>query len=138
MAGVVTTVGFVGLGAMGMPMARNLLANGMAVRGFDVRKQAGEALAEAGGVAAGSAAEAARGADALVLMVVNAAQAEEVLFAGGALEALAAEGIVLLMATCPPGTVTALAARVLATRTAVPGLARLGRDEGGDAQGRSR
>ena len=47
----------------------------------------------------------ARGADVLVLMVVDAAQAEAVLFAGGALEALSPDGIVALMATCPPGAV---------------------------------
>jgi 3-hydroxyisobutyrate dehydrogenase len=48
-------------------------------------------------------------------MVVNAAQAEQVLFADGALEALPAEGIVCLMATCPPGAVERIAARVLAS-----------------------
>ncbi|HJS86926.1 MAG TPA: NAD(P)-dependent oxidoreductase, partial [Acetobacteraceae bacterium] len=57
--------------------------------------------------------EASRGADFLLLMVVNAAQAEQVLFVDGALEALVPSGIVLLMATCPPGAVEALAARVL-------------------------
>ncbi|HKM60887.1 MAG TPA: NAD(P)-dependent oxidoreductase [Acidisphaera sp.] len=115
MAGVVTTVGFVGLGAMGLPMARNLVQRGMQVRGFDMRANAVAALAESGGVAAASSAEAARGADVLLLMVVNAAQAEQVLFAGGALDALAPSGIVVLMATCPPGAVAALAARVTAT-----------------------
>src|SRR4051794_4124074 len=71
-----TTVGFVGLGSMGLPMARNLVARKLAVRGFDVRPQAGDALAAAGGERASSATDAARGADVLVLMVVNAAQAE--------------------------------------------------------------
>ena len=49
-----------------------------------------------------------------MLMVVNAAQAEAVLFADGALEALPAGGIVCLMATCPPEAVEAIAARVRA------------------------
>ena len=47
-------------------------------------------------------------------MVVNAAQAEQVLFADGALEALPQGGIVALMATCPPGSVEHLSERVLA------------------------
>ena len=34
-----STIGFVGLGAMGAPMARNLLASGFEVRGFDVRAE---------------------------------------------------------------------------------------------------
>lgn len=109
------TIGFIGLGAMGLPMARNLVARGFTVAGFDVRAAAVESLAEAGGARAGSAAEASRGADFLLLMVVNAAQAEQVLFADGALEALAPGGTVVLMATCPPGVVEALAARVLAS-----------------------
>lgn len=108
------TIGFIGLGAMGLPMARNLLARGMAVRGFDTRENAVKAVAVEGGTPASSAAEAADGADLLLLMVVNAEQARQVLFAGGALEAMAPGGIVVLMATCAPGAAEALAARVLA------------------------
>ncbi len=107
-----TSVAFVGLGAMGLPMAKNLVAKGYEVRGFDVRAEAVAALSQAGGIGAATAAEAARGADVLVLMVVNAAQAEAVLFAGGALEALAPNAIVVLMATCSPSEVEKIAERV--------------------------
>jgi putative dehydrogenase len=110
-----TTIGFIGLGAMGLPMARNLAARGFSVRGFDMRRTAVEALAQAGGVRAASAVEASTGADVLVLMVVNAAQAETILLADGALAALPENGIVVLMATCPPGAVERIAARVLET-----------------------
>lgn len=106
-------VGFIGLGSMGLPMARNLAGRGFAVRGFDVRQAAVDALAQAGGTSAGSAAEASAGADVVVLMVVNAAQAEAILFAGGALEALAPDGVVVLMATCPPSATERIAERVL-------------------------
>ena len=105
-------VGFVGLGAMGLPMAVNLLRAGYAVRGFDLNPAALQALQSAGGVAAASAAEAASGAQTLVLMVVNAAQAEAVLFEGGAAAALAEGGTVILMATCPPRAVQSIAARL--------------------------
>lgn len=108
-------VGFIGLGAMGLPMARNLVARQIAVQGFDMRQTAIDALEGAGGQAASSAAAAAQGAEALLLMVVNATQAEQVLFTDGALDALLPGGIVILMATCPPGAVQALAARVLAS-----------------------
>jgi putative dehydrogenase len=110
-----TTIGFIGLGAMGLPMARNLAARGFSVRGFDMRRTAVEALAQTGGVRAASAVEASTGADVLVLMVVNAAQAETILLADGALAALPENGIVVLMATCPPGAVEKIAARVLET-----------------------
>jgi L-threonate 2-dehydrogenase len=110
-----TTVGFIGLGAMGSPMAANLLARGFEVRGFDLYGPALDALAAKGGKPVKSAEEAAEAADVLLLMVVNAAQAETVLFTDGALDALPKGGTVLLMATCPPGAVETLAARVEAT-----------------------
>ena len=106
------TVGLVGLGAMGLPMALNLLKAGYGVQGFDLNPAALAALREAGGIGAASAAEAATGADALVLMVVNAAQAEAVLFDAGAAAALPEGGSVVVMATCPPQAVAALADRV--------------------------
>lgn len=108
-------IGFIGLGSMGLPMARNLLGKGFEVCGYDVRVAAAEKLSAEGGIAVFSASDAASGAEALVLMVVNAEQAEAALFADGALEALAENGIVVLMATCPPGAVEALAQRVEAT-----------------------
>lgn len=106
------TVGFIGLGSMGMPMACNLLARGFEVRGFDVRRESVVALESRGGRGADSGAAAAEGADTLVLMVVNAAQAESVLFAEGALNRLPDGATVILMATCPPDSVAALAGRV--------------------------
>jgi 3-hydroxyisobutyrate dehydrogenase len=97
---------------MGLPMAGNLMARGFKVRGYDMQREAVAALERSGGMGADTAADAASGADTLVLMVVNAAQAETVLFAEGALEALPRNGTVVLMATCPPGAVATLAARV--------------------------
>jgi putative dehydrogenase len=108
-----TTIGFIGLGSMGLPMAKNLAARGFAVRGFDVRASALHSLVEVGGARASAPADAADGVDVLVLMVVNAAQAETVLFEGGALAALGENGVVVLMATCPPAAVEAIAARVI-------------------------
>jgi 3-hydroxyisobutyrate dehydrogenase len=108
-----TTVAFIGLGSMGLPMAKNLVSRGFTVRGFDIRRAALDALAQAGGSGAPSATDAIVGADVLVLMVVNAAQAEQILFADGGLAALPHDGIVVLMATCPPSSVERIADRVL-------------------------
>ncbi|MGU3469038.1 NAD(P)-dependent oxidoreductase [Methylobacterium sp. C33D] len=110
----VSRVALVGLGAMGLPMATNLIAAGLMVRGYDLRPESWAAFAAAGGAPADTPAAAAAGADALLLMVVNAAQAEDVLFAQGALDALAPDGIVVLMATCPPQAVERLAERIAA------------------------
>lgn len=109
------TIAFVGLGAMGRPMARNLIKAGFAVRGADVNPAGLAELKAAGGTACASAREAFQGADAIVLMVVNAAQAEAVLFTDDSLAAAPQEAIVCLMATCPPQQVQAIAAKVAAT-----------------------
>ena len=108
-------IGFVGLGAMGVPMACNLLARGFGVTGYDVRADAVAVVEEKGGLKAPDIAEVARGADALILMVVNAAQAESVLFDQGAVAALPPLATVILMSTCPPAAVERLGQRVVET-----------------------
>jgi L-threonate 2-dehydrogenase len=112
---MIRTIAFVGLGAMGSQMAGNLVRSQFAVRGFDLSDAAMAALEGAGGSRHASAAEAAQGADALVAMVVNAAQAEAVLFGAGALDALPDGATVVLMATCGKAEVEAIAARVVAS-----------------------
>jgi len=107
-------LGMVGLGAMGLPMARNLVAGGFELHAYVRRPAAADALVSFGGRAARDAREAASGAALLLLTVVDASQAEQVLFADGALLALPEGGIVMLSATCPPAAVRSLAGRVLA------------------------
>ncbi len=63
------SIGFIGLGIMGAPMARNLVRAGFAVTGFDLDAEAVAALAADGGKPAGSIAEAVRGADIVVTML---------------------------------------------------------------------
>jgi 3-hydroxyisobutyrate dehydrogenase len=99
-------VGWIGLGAMGAPMAGRLVAAGHRVVGYDVVPAARDRFAGDGGVAAASAAEAAAGADVLVLMVATPAQGEEVLFADGAADALAPGSRLVVAATVGPEAVT--------------------------------
>lgn len=106
-------IAFIGLGAMGMPMAKNLLAKGFPVRGYDIRATARTELAAAGGGDAPTVAAAFVDADIAVLMVVNAAQANDILFTGDVLSRLKPGAIVVLMATCPPAAVVALARRIV-------------------------
>jgi L-threonate 2-dehydrogenase len=112
----VTTIAFAGLGAMGRPMAANLIKAGHRVQGTDVNPAALDWLEAQGGVRAADAAGAAAGADVLVLMVVNADQAEAVLFEAGALAALNPHALVVLCATCPPARAAAIGARVEASQ----------------------
>ncbi|ARU88174.1 NAD(P)-dependent oxidoreductase [Pseudomonas sp. M30-35] len=110
-----STIAFAGLGAMGLPMAKNLIVAGHRVRGIDLNQAVLTSLAAAGAEPVADAAAAVRSADILILMVVNAAQAEQVLFADGVLQAMEDNAIVCLMATCPPAAVEHIAARVTAT-----------------------
>lgn len=106
-------VGFIGLGAMGQPMAANIVKAGHSLRGFDVRAGALAELANNGGAAAASARDAAQGADLLWLMVVNGDQAEQVLFGdGGAAAALPRGALVVAACTQPPAQAARSAARL--------------------------
>ncbi|WP_127500423.1 2-hydroxy-3-oxopropionate reductase [Actinoplanes solisilvae] len=73
-----TTVGFIGLGIMGGPMAVNLVKAGYDVLGYDVTPARTELLVEAGGRAAVGIAEAVQKADVVVTMVRDSADVEAV------------------------------------------------------------
>lgn len=104
---------FVGLGAMGAPMAQSLLSAGFGLRVFDVREENARPLVEGGAAGAASPREAAEGAEALFLMVVNAEQTEEALFGeDGAAEALAPGAAVVVMSTVGPEPIRALDGRL--------------------------
>jgi len=108
-------IAFVGLGSMGMGMAKNLVAKGHTVIGVDMNPDACVALHEAGGEVAASPKAAAVHADALVLVVVNAAQVEQVLFGpDGAIGTLPQGRVVMQCATVPPGFSKALGERLAA------------------------
>jgi len=94
-------------------MAGRLLACGWRVRACDLVAGKVDALVRLGADAAATPAEAARGADALIVCVVDAAQAAQVLFGdGGAAATLPAGRPVLLCPTIAPQDVEDLAARL--------------------------
>jgi len=112
MSAEMQTTAVIGLGSMGMGMARSLLHAGHAVRGYDVSADALKRLAEAGGLAAENPAAAAKGASVAVIVVVNAAQTEAVLFGeDGVAAALAPGAVIVSCATIAPGEAKAFAAR---------------------------
>jgi len=110
-----TRVGVVGLGSMGLGVARSLLRAGLAVHGFDVRREPLATLAAAGGVPAATPAALGAAVDALVVLVVNAEQTDAVLFGvDGAAPALRPGAVVLTSATVAPEYATALGDRLSA------------------------
>ena len=81
-------VGVIGLGAMGLGIARSLLRSGFKVHACDVRAAVTEQFAAEGGVACASAAQLAEQCEVIITVVVNAEQTESVLFGEGGAVAL--------------------------------------------------
>ncbi|MEU4228144.1 NAD(P)-dependent oxidoreductase [Nonomuraea sp. NPDC026600] len=92
-------VAFVGVGAMGLPMAR-LVGRHHPLTVFDLDADRVAQLVAEGAQAAASAAAAAQGADAVIVMVATSAQLEEALFSDDGVHAgLAAGTTVILMSS---------------------------------------
>jgi 3-hydroxyisobutyrate dehydrogenase-like beta-hydroxyacid dehydrogenase len=92
------TVGFLGAGAMGAPMAANLVAAGFAMRVWNRSRARAEGIA--GATVAATPREAATGADFVITMLADDAAVESVTFgADGLLAGLGPEGIHIGMST---------------------------------------
>jgi L-threonate 2-dehydrogenase len=91
-------VGVIGLGRMGLPIARNLIERGFGVIGY--RRSGSPELADVGGIVTDSAAEVAAGADVLLSIVPDAEAVEEVIGGPqGTLRALRAGTVHIEMST---------------------------------------
>ncbi|SOD89469.1 NAD(P)-dependent oxidoreductase [Streptomyces sp. Ag109_G2-15] len=102
----------IGLGAMGMPMARRL-TGGLPVTVYDIAADRRASLAAEGARDAASPAEAAREADVVVLAVRDQAQVEGALFGEhGAVETLRPDSVVVLTSTVGPEAARATARRL--------------------------
>jgi 2-hydroxy-3-oxopropionate reductase len=101
-----TTVGFIGLGIMGRPMAENLVRAGFDVIGHNRSRAKVDAFVESGGRAADTAVEAARDADVVVTMLPDSPDVETVLLGAepgdGVLDHARAGALVVDMSTIRP------------------------------------
>lgn len=108
------TVAVLGLGAMGLPMATRL-ATSLTVNGFDIAPARLQLAQEAGIHTFASGAEAADGADAVLLAVRNGAQLNDVLFGEtGIAGALKPGAVVLMTSTVGVAAVTEVAEKLAA------------------------
>jgi 3-hydroxyisobutyrate dehydrogenase len=99
-------VGWVGLGAMGLPMAGNVARAGHDVTAYDIDPGRAASLADDGVKPASSISQAATGAEVLVLMVATPAQVDGVLFGEDpATSSLDPGAVVMIMATVGPAAV---------------------------------
>ena len=107
-----TTVGLIGLGAMGSGMAQSLRRAGHLVHVFDVRREVAAAFAADGGVAHDSLASLGAACDVIVSVVVNAAQTESVLFGDGPTSGGSSDGSAGCAASMKPGSVFVMCSTV--------------------------
>jgi 2-hydroxy-3-oxopropionate reductase len=117
-----TTVGFVGLGIMGAPMAENLVKAGFDVAGYTRRPAGRDRLAAAGGRRADSVAEATRGADVVITMLPDSPDVESVVLGPDGVVANAGPDLLVIdMSTVTPSTARTIAARIPALDAPVSG-----------------
>ena len=106
-------VGFLGVGSMGGPMARNAARKGYEIFAYDPRPEALAALAADGVVGCASAAEVARRAELTIAMPYDIAQVERAVSGpDGLLEGWDGPGLLAVMSTVGPNGVKALAGRL--------------------------
>jgi 3-hydroxyisobutyrate dehydrogenase len=125
------TIGFIGLGNMGLPMAQNLVKSGHAVTGFDLSEYAAERLAAGGGTRANSVADACKDAEIVITMLPAGEQVREVyLGAQGVLAAVAAGALLIDSSTIDVDT-----ARQVAQAAEAKGLAMIDAPVSGGVSG---
>jgi 3-hydroxyisobutyrate dehydrogenase len=106
-----TRIGFIGMGTMGLPMARNLVKKGFAVTAYDLNAEAVKAAAAAGMTAAASAAEVVATADIVITMLPSSPHVEAVYAGDGGVLAAARKGTLCVdMSTIDPGVSRRMAA----------------------------
>lgn len=109
------SVGVIGLGAMGMGVARSLVRAGFEVHACDLRPEALASIAADGATPHASPAALAAQVSALVILVVNADQTESVLFGpDGAAAKLKPGSVVIASSTVPPHYAEELGQRLAA------------------------
>ena len=106
-------VGFIGLGAMGRPMALHLLEAGHELSVYARRAEAAQPLVDAGATRRASPAEVAAASEVVFTMVTTGADVEAVALGEGGIIHGARAGTVLVdMGTIPPDTARRIAAKL--------------------------
>lgn len=104
------TVGVIGLGALGRPVAERLIANGFSVAAYDIRAEIVEALRRAGALACVSPAEVAGRSEFIISLVADESQTRDIVQGvGGILETVRRGTTVIIGSTLRPEFVQEIA-----------------------------
>lgn len=105
-----TTIGFIGLGIMGRPMAANLVKAGYSVVGYSRRSEPAAELVRQGGRSAGSISAVTAESDVLITMLPDSPDVEDVVLGEQGVLAHARPGLLLIdMSTIRPQSAMAIA-----------------------------
>ncbi len=103
-------IGIIGLGSMGLAMAKNIIDTGFKLIGFDLRQESLRLLEAAGGEPASSAAHVGANADVVFVMVLNGRQVRDVVSGeNGLLETMKPGSTIIVSATIDPAEIEELA-----------------------------
>ncbi len=102
----------IGLGAMGINMAKNMLSAGLSVTGVDLSAERLALFREAGGETAESFSGIAEKTDAVFIMVNEADHMEAALFSDSAVNKMKKGSVVVSTSTVPPSYIEALDSRL--------------------------
>jgi len=124
-------IGFIGLGRMGQPMARNLLGAGYKLTVYDIVPERMKPLIEAGASPSASCREAAEGSRVVITIVADSPDVEKaVLGQDGVIQGMSTGSALIEMSTIAPGV-----GRRVAAALAEKGVAMLDCPVSGGPQG---
>ena len=102
-------IGIVGLGNMGIGMAKNLVDAGFPLSGFDLRQERKEMLSELGGTSVASISAVGKNSDCVFVMVMHGYQVQSVVAGeGGLLETMRPGSCIIVTATINPSDIKLL------------------------------
>ena len=90
------TIGFIGLGIMGKPMAKNLLKAGYSLTVYDIKRESVQELAAAGARPAASVGDVAKGCGIIITMLPNSPHVREVVLGNGGIWENAGPGTLVI------------------------------------------
>jgi len=110
------TIGFIGIGIMGKPMASNLIREGYEVMVYDIDKATLESLKKEGAVVCKSISEVSEKAPIIITMLPNSPESEEVIIGEKGIIKFAKRGVIVIDMSSIDPTVSIKIGKELASR----------------------